>query len=112
MLNLTEELWNALFDKADETIQKTIADLPEPVQVRADQIICNLDKYTALENWHILGLYAAMTNGPIIVYVGQIYEDNKQNMEETMQSVRQVYLHELAHAIGNLEEYEVKARGL
>jgi predicted Zn-dependent protease with MMP-like domain len=52
------------------------------------------------------------TSGPIFIYAGQIYEDCRMNMEEAMKSVRQVYYHELAHAIGDLEEEEVKERGL
>lgn len=112
MIQLTDEQWDTLFDKADETIQKVISELPNPIKEKADEVGCCLDRYTTRENWHILGCYMSWTNGPILIYVGQIYEDCHQNIEESMQSVRQVYLHELAHAVGNLEEYEVKERGL
>ena len=57
-------------------------------------------------------MYMAWTKGPVIIYVGQIFEHCHQNIEETMASVRQVYYHELAHAVGSLVEYEVKERGL
>ena len=112
MLNLTDEQWDALFDKADETIQQVISEFPDPVKEAAEKMPCYLDKYTPREGWHTLGVYMAWTNGPIIIYVGQIYEDCYMNIDDTMKSVRQVYLHELAHAIGNLAEYEVKERGL
>ena len=112
MIELTEEEWNVLYDKVDETIQKAIDDLPEPVRTKASEISCVVDKYTPRENWHILGTYMNWTNGPIIIFIGQIFEDCGKNVEGAMASVRQVYYHELAHAIGNLEEYEVKERGL
>lgn len=111
-MTLTDSQWEKLFDEADITVQKVMEELPDPVKERAKEIGCCLDRYTPHEGWHILGTYMAWTNGPIIIFVGQIYEDCSQNMESAMQSVRQVYLHELAHGIGNLEEYEVKERGL
>jgi len=112
MLDLTENQWNSLFDKTDETIQKAIDDLPEEVKKSAEGISCVVDKYTNKENWHMLGCYMQWTNGSIVIYVGQIFEDCNEDVEETMKSVRQVYYHELAHAIGDLAEYEVKERGL
>jgi hypothetical protein len=112
MIELTDEEWDKLFDKADETIQQVISELPDPVKNKAESIDCKLDRYCPKENWKVLGMYFSWTSGPIFVYVGQIYEDSRKDMDEAMKSVRQVYLHELAHAIGNLEEYEVKERGL
>jgi predicted Zn-dependent protease with MMP-like domain len=115
MINLSEEEWNRLFDAVDATVLKAIDDLPEPTKVEAWKFGCGVEKYNQMECYAghtILGVYMANTHGPIIIYVGQIFEANNQNLEETMKSVRQVYYHELAHAVGNLEEYEVKARGL
>lgn len=112
MINLPEEQWEDLYDKVDETVKKAMDDLPDVVRKRAEEIPCVVDKYTHLEGWTILGQYMAWTEGPIIIYIGQIYEDNNQDVEKSMASVRQVYYHELAHAIGDLKEYEVKERGL
>lgn len=115
MLNLTDDQWNALFDEVDKTVTKAIDDLPPEIQKEAEQIECLVDKYTTLDRWKhgkVLGCYMPWTNGPIFIYAGQIYEDCQQNMEAAMKSVRQVYYHELAHAIGDLEEDEVKERGL
>lgn len=116
MLNLTEEQWNNLFDEADKTVCKAIDDLPLEVQKEAEKIECIVDKYQfdleRWKGWKILGTYMANMNGPIVIFVGQIYEDNDQDMTRTMASVRQVYYHELAHAIGDLSECEVKERGL
>ena len=36
----------------------------------------------------------------------------RRKAEVNVEEVRHVYFHELAHAIGNLNEWEVKARGL
>jgi len=116
MLNLTDAQWDALFDEVDKTILKAIDDLPPTIQKKAEQIECIVDKYQfPLDRWKdmkVLGCYMAWTNGPIAIFAGQIYEDCKQNMEAAMQSVRQVYYHELAHAIGDLAEHEVQERGL
>jgi hypothetical protein len=112
MINLPESEWESLFDRAEETIKQAIADLPEKVRLAAEEVDCSLDRYTHKENWHILGIYMKWTNGPIIIYVGQIYEDCHQDIEAAMISVRQVYYHELAHVVGDLAEYEVKERGL
>lgn len=111
MIDITEEKYNELFDKVDETINKAIEDLPEPVRSKAAEILCLVDKYTPEKNWHMLGCYMK-SDGPIIIYVGQIFEDCHKDIKETMKSVRQVYYHELGHALGGLAEYELKERGL
>jgi predicted Zn-dependent protease with MMP-like domain len=112
MIDLTEEQWEALFVKVDETVTKAMDELPESTRKKAEEVGCVVDKYTNRPNWHILGCYMAWTNGPIVIYAGQIFEDCHQDMDGAMQSVRQVYLHELAHAVGDLAEHEVKERGL
>jgi len=116
MLNLTDAEWEKLFDEVDKTVTKAQDDLPEPVRKEAEQIEVIVDKYQwPLDRWKymkVLGCYMAWTNGPIAIFAGQIYEDCHQDMEGAMASVRQVYYHELAHAIGDLAEYEVKERGL
>ena len=116
MLNLTDEQWNTLFDKVDETVTKAQEDLPPPVREKAEQILVIVDKYQfPLDRWKnmkVLGCYMSWTSGPIAIFAGQVYEDCNQDMEGTMQSVRQIYYHELAHAIGDLGELEVKERGL
>ena len=112
MINLTDEEWEVLFNKSDETLEILINNLPPSIKIKAEEVGCCMDRYTANENWHMLGCYMKWTNGPIFIYVGQIYEDCNKNMDDAMKSVKQVYLHELAHAVGNLEEYEVKERGL
>ena len=114
MIELSDQEWEELFDKTDNTIQQVISEFPPQVKEAAENMATFIDKYSprTSEGWHILGIYMNWTNGPIIVYVGQIHEDCNRNIDETLKSVRQVYLHELAHAIGNLDEYEVKERGL
>lgn len=118
MIELTQEQWDHLFDEVDNTVQKAINDLPPESQPRADEVGCVVDKYPATgpgdrwEGMKVLGCYAHWTNGPIMIFVGQIFEDCNQDVEATMKSVRQVYYHELAHAMGHLAEYEVKELGL
>lgn len=117
MLNLTDEQWNGLFDEVDKTVTEAMDDLPEPVRKKAEEIEVKVDKYTQFNRWTdpgitVLGCYMQWTNGPIIIFVGQIYEACHQDVKGAMESVRQVYYHELAHAIGDLGELEVKERGL
>ena len=116
MITLSDEKWNELFDAVDETVTKAQNDLPDDVREKACQYQVIVDKYQfALDQWEnmkILGCYMAWTNGPIAIFIGQIYEDCHQDIKMTMESVRQIYYHELAHAIGDLSEIEVKERGL
>lgn len=112
MIDLTEDQWNTLFEEVDKTVCKAIDDLPPEIQQKADAVGCVVDKYTNQAGWKMLGCYMRWTNGPIVIYVGQIFEDCNQDIEATMKSVRQVYYHELAHAVGDLAEHEVKERGL
>lgn len=112
MIEFTDEKWDTLCDEADKTIQQVISELPEPVKQKAEALPCLLDKYTHRTDQKILGTYLSPFGGPIIVYVGQIFEDCHQDVIGTMESVRQVYLHELAHAVGKLSEYEVRKLGL
>jgi|FAXJ01.1.fsa_nt_gi predicted Zn-dependent protease with MMP-like domain len=113
MIDLTEEQWNKLFDTADETVQKAIAELPEPVRVKAETWICWLEKYSprSTSTQKVLGI-CGMSNQAIVIYVGDIFEVCQGNQERFVGEVRHVYFHELAHAIGNLREWEVQARGL
>lgn len=116
MIELTDTEWESLFDKVDDTIAKVISELPPEVKTKADEILCYIDKYhpdtNSEKNTVILGLYMPWTKGPIFIYAGQIHEHCNKNIDDTLQSVRHVYLHELAHAVGDLKEYEVKALGL
>jgi predicted Zn-dependent protease with MMP-like domain len=116
MLNFTDEKWDEIVDRVDQTITKAQDDLPEPVRNKALEIVVIVDKYQfPLDRWKnmkVLGCYMAWTSGPIAIFAGQVYEDCSQNMNMAMASVRQIYYHELAHAIGDLGELEVKERGL
>lgn len=111
-LELPEEKWNDLFDKVEKVILGINDELPPIIKQKAEEVGCYLDKYMDRPGWIVLGAYIFMTNGPIIIYVGQIYQSCNQDEEAMLKSVRNVYLHELAHAVGNLAEYEVKERGL
>jgi predicted Zn-dependent protease with MMP-like domain len=116
MLELSDDQWDELFDKVDQTVTKAQDDLPEEVRTKAESIAVIVDRYQwKIEQWNnmkVLGCYMSWMNGPIAIFAGQIYEDCGQDMDAAMASVRQIYYHELAHAIGDLAEYEVKERGL
>src|ERR1035441_9520490 len=72
MIDLTEEQWNKLFDTADETVQKAIAELPEPVRVKAETWICWLEKYSprSTSTQKVLGIcgmsYGFGASAPVI----------------------------------------------
>jgi hypothetical protein len=113
MVDLTEEQWNKIFDTADETVQKAMTELPDPVRVKAETWTCWLEKYSprSTDTNKVLGI-CGMWNQAIAIYVGDIFEVCHGNQERFIEEVRHVYFHELAHAIGNLREWEVQARGL
>ena len=113
MLNLTEDQWTKLFDAADDTVQKAMAELPEPVKVKAETWTCWLEKHSprSTDTQKVLGI-CGMGNQAFAFYVGDIFEICQGNQERFIAEVRRVYFHELAHAIGNLVEWEVKSRGL
>lgn len=113
MINLTEEMWEKLYDTADETVQKAMAELPDPVREKAETWTCWLEKHSPRSNdtQKVLGICGLGTQA-IAIYVGDIFEVCQGNQERFIEEVRHVYFHELAHAIGNLREWEVKARGL
>jgi len=115
MIEFTDEQWNEICDAVDTTIVQAQNDLPPEVGKKADQILTIVDKYQfPLDVWKnatVLGCYNKWTN-TIAIFAGQIYEHCNQDMKGAMESVRQVYYHELAHAVGNLGELEVRERGL
>ena len=113
MLDLTEEQWEKLYDTADETVQKAMAELPDLVRKKAEEWTCFLEKHSPRSNdtQKVLGI-CGMGTYAIAIYVGDIFEVCQGNQERFIAEVRHVYFHELAHAIGNLREWEVRARGL
>lgn len=114
MIEFTDEKWNEICDEVDQTVTKAQDDLPQKIREKSEKITCVVDKYTQLDRWKngkVLGCFVPWTN-TIIIFAGQIYEDCHQDMKGTMASVRQVYYHELAHAVGDLAEFEVQERGL
>ena len=114
MINLTEDQWNNLFDEADETIQQLISEFPDPIREKAEKVPCLLgSRYSPSENEHkyILGTYFHQDCGPIIMYIGRIYEHCNQDVDETMKQIQKTYLHEMGHALG-LNEVEARERGL
>jgi hypothetical protein len=113
MIDLTDEMWNKLFDTADDTVQKAMAELPEPVKGKAEEWTCWLEKFSprSTDTQKVLGICGQGTQA-IAIYVGEIFTVCQGNQERFIEEVRHVYFHELAHAIGNLREWEVRARGL
>ncbi len=113
MINLTEEQWEKLFDTADKTVQKAMAELPDPVWVNTETWTCFLEKFSprSTDTQRVFGI-CGMWNQAIVIYVGEIFEVCQENQERFIDDVRHVYFHELAHAIGNLNEWEVQSRGL
>lgn len=113
MIDLTEEQWEGLFNVADETVQKAMTELPEPVRVKAETWTCWLAKYSprSTDTQKVLGI-CGVGNHAIAIYVGDIFEVCQGNQENFINEVRRVYFHELAHAIGKLVEWEVRSRGL
>jgi predicted Zn-dependent protease with MMP-like domain len=102
----------AIYDRAEATILQLMDELPAPIREEAEKIACNLGDFSYTDDHpEALGRYMAWTSGPIIIYVGAIYEAVGGNVDEMCQSIRHVYLHELGHVLG-LDETELKDRKL
>lgn len=102
---------NEVYEKVDETLTDMISRLPPMIKERAEDTGYFLEDKDP-DGYRILGRYMAMTNGPIIIYVGQIFElEEKGDLEKTLASCKQVYLHELGHHLG-LGEWELDIRDL
>ena len=113
MIDITDEMWEDIFNMADETVQKAISELPEPVRKKANEWVCWLEKYSPRSegNKRVLGICAQNGNG-ICIYVGEIFQFVQGNKEHFIKEICRVYYHELAHGIGKLNEWEVQSRGL
>ena len=109
--------WESLFDRADKTIQRTIASLPAPIREHAEKIATLLEKWPP-DDSDMLGQFHGFeenhlseTLGPIFIYVGPIYELCAEENIPFEDEVRITYLHELGHFLG-LDEDDLDERGL
>ena len=113
-----EPPWEDLFDRADKTIQATIASLPAPIRTHAQSIATLLEKWPPDDDDDMLGQFHGFetnhlseTLGPLFIYLGPIHQyclEENQNFED---EVRITYLHELGHHLG-LDEDDLANRGL
>lgn len=109
--NDTLTLEEEVYDKADETLQQLISRLPPEIREKAENIPCHLDDKDP-DGYRVLGRCMALGRGPIMIYVGQIFElEEKGNLDQALASIRQVYLHELGHCLG-LTEWELDTRNI
>lgn len=101
--------WKKLYAMAERIIHRTVEALPEELRDHAR------DTPWTLKDWpdsgpSVLGVYS---HNPrlIVIYIGCLYEDCRQNNLSFSNEVRITYLHELGHSLG-LTEDEIRARGL
>ena len=110
---MTDEEYTILYDRVDDAIAGLISELPNDIQEDAKKIPCLLDAFSPIDN-HPEALGCCMQgleNSPIFIYVEAIYAAEGGNVDGVCKSARQVYLHELGHALG-LSEIEVRERGV
>ena len=125
---MTDEEKQTLYDRVDDAIIKLISELPDELRQKAEKIPCLLDGFSPLESHpkaigqyysveeravDCLGQYRAYggEDGVIFIYIEAILKAEGGNLDTTCLSARQVYLHELGHAL-NLGELELDERGL
>lgn len=109
--------WEELFERADKTIQATIATLPPPIREQAEPLATLLEKWPHDED-DLLGQFHGFeadhiseTLGPLFIFIGPLYEYCAEEKRDFEEEVRITYLHELGHHLG-LDEDDLKKRGL
>lgn len=114
----TENLpWEELFEKADQVVKETRASLPAAIKAEAERVPCILDKWPPSDS-DMLGVYMTFrpdavseAPGPILLYLGSIYEECQEHDLDFAEEVKITFLHELGHHLG-LEESDLDERGL
>lgn len=100
-----------VYEKVDQAISDLIVRLPAPIRARAEEIPCVMEDKDP-DGHRVLGRYMNDMGPAIILYVGQVYDkEEKGDLDKTISSLKQVYLHELGHHLG-LGEWELDIRGL
>ncbi len=110
---MTDDERHTLYDFVDEAIHNLICELPEEVRKEAEKVPCYLDGVSFLKG-HPEALGCCMQyleNSPIFIFVENIHQVTGGNLNGTLASARQVYMHELGHVLG-LGEVEVRERGI
>jgi predicted Zn-dependent protease with MMP-like domain len=109
--------WEDLFERADKTIQRTIASLPGPIREHAEKVATLLEKWPP-DDPDMLGQFHGFeenhiseTLGPIFIYIGPIHELCAEENIPFEDEVRITYLHELGHFLG-FDESDLDERGL
>jgi predicted Zn-dependent protease with MMP-like domain len=114
---MTPARWEKLKARAEELVEKTIAELPSEIQVEALKLPCLFERKNA-DDPDLLGLYCdfapgevSEANGPIILYLAAIEEYCCEEGEDFASEVRLTFLHELGHHLG-WDEGDLETRGL
>ena len=114
---MTPARWDSLKARAEEVIEKTMAQLPPEVLAEARNVPV-LFEMECKSDPDILGTYGHFTpneigeaNGPIILYLATIEDYCAEEGSDFAAEVRLTYLHELGHHLG-WDEGDLEARGL
>jgi predicted Zn-dependent protease with MMP-like domain len=112
--------WNLLVERAGNTVQAAIAELPDDVRAEAEAVPVLFEERSERDGDGkvILGIYRGFTEGrvsarkgPIVLYLRTIEEIAGRLAGGFEDQVRRTFLHELGHHLG-WGEADVRARGL
>lgn len=118
--------WNQLQEMAQEEIEATLAELPEPLRNQAKTLPVTLEQVpnAGLQadgvNSETLGIFtgaefvddgATVLPPQIILFIGNLWEFSGKDEVVYCEEVRTTFLHELGHFFG-LDENDLIIRGL
>lgn len=111
--------WDALFERAENIVNETVATLPDDVKAEAERVPCLFRQWARdIYGRPALGLYTAFhaghvseEGGLIFIFAGDIFRECGGNEHNFADEVRRTYLHELGHHLG-WDEGDLRRRGL
>ena len=106
-----------MFDEALRVVREVTQEMPEELRREAERVPCLLEKWPP-EGDEALGRILSFEEnvvseapGPIVLYLGAIYQDCQDLGLDYADEVRITFLHELGHHLG-LDEADLDERGL
>jgi predicted Zn-dependent protease with MMP-like domain len=115
-MEIDDRKWELLFDQAQKVVQQTIAAMPAELRAEAERVPFLLEQWPP-DGEEVLGRCLSFEEnviseapGPLLLYLGTIYEDCEELGLDFADEVRITFLHELGHL--GLDEGDLAERGL
>jgi hypothetical protein len=109
--------WKTLYIQADKAVLRVLVQMPPKLRVEATRVQYVFHEWAPADR-PLLGVFMSFepgliskTPGPIILYLGNIYQESERHSLDFQEEVATTYLHELGHYFG-LSEADLRDRGL